>query len=279
MKFNEDIDMLKIFIWGTGNVAEETLRDCMTIDEYEILGFIDNDEEKQKSKFWNREVFAPTIISSILPDKIVVLTDAYDEIKAQIMDKFPDLEDRIENKNFFYKESLIKRYHNAKSKEITEVLEYIRTNGLDVFNYSFADKYKDLEVNVYFDEQHKLYYVYHQGHKLYISRSYKTRESVRDYYRSILLEQDKRSPHRYMNENFNVNTGDVVVDIGVAEGNFSLEIIQRVSKIYMIEADDNWIEALKLTFAPFENKVIIIKGFMSSYNEGKLITLDSVRIK
>ena len=47
MKFNEDIDMLKIFIWGTGNVAEETLRDCMTIDEYEILGFIDNDEEKQ----------------------------------------------------------------------------------------------------------------------------------------------------------------------------------------------------------------------------------------
>ena len=127
-----------------------------------------------------------------------------------------------------------------------------------------------------FDEQHKLYYVYHQGHKLYISRSYKTRESVRDYYRSILLEQDKRSPHRYMNENFNVNTGDVVVDIGVAEGNFSLEIIQRVSKIYMIEADDNWIEALKLTFAPFENKVIIIKGFMSSYNEGKLITLDSV---
>lgn len=123
MKFNEDIDMLKIFIWGTGNVAEETLRDCMTIDEYEILGFIDNDEEKQKSKFWNREVFAPTIISSILPDKIVVLTDAYDEIKAQIMDKFPDLEDRIENKNFFYKESLIKRYHNAKSKEITEVLE------------------------------------------------------------------------------------------------------------------------------------------------------------
>jgi len=276
MKFNEDIDMLKIFIWGTGNVAEETLRDCMTIDEYEILCFIDNDEEKQKSKFWNREVFAPTIISSILPDKIVVLTDAYDEIKAQIMDKFPDLEDRIENKNFFYKESLIKRYHNAKSKEITEVLEYIRTNGLDVFNYSFADKYKDLEVNVYFDEQHKLYYVYHQGHKLYISRSYKTRESVRDYYRSILLEQDKRSPHRYMNENFNVNTGDVVVDIGVAEGNFSLEIIQRVSKIYMIEADDNWIEALKLTFAPFENKVIIIKGFMSSYNEGKLITLDSV---
>lgn len=268
--------MLKLFIWGTGNIAEETLKDCMTLCEYEILGFIDNDKEKQKSKFWDKDVFAPSIMSKVLPDKIVVLTDAYAEIRAQIVEEFPDLENRIENKNYFYKESLLKRYQNANSKEIMEVLEYIRVNGLDVFNYSFVEKYKNWEVNVYFDQEHNLHYVYHKGYRLYISRSYKTEESVKDYYRSILLEQDKKSPHQYMNEKFHVKEGDIVIDAGVAEGNFSLEIIEKVSKIYMIEADDNWIEALKLTFAPFENKIAIIKGFISSYNEGNLITLDSV---
>lgn len=268
--------MLKLFIWGTGNIAEETLKDCMTLCEYEILGFIDNDKEKQKSKFWNKDVFAPSIMSKVLPDKIVVLTDAYAEIRAQIVEEFPDLENRIENKNYFYKESLLKRYQNANSKEIMEVLEYIRVNGLDVFNYSFVEKYKNWDVNVYFDQEHNLHYVYHKGYRLYISRSYKTEESVKDYYRSILLEQDKKSPHQYMNEKFHVKEGDIVIDAGVAEGNFSLEIIEKVSKIYMIEADDNWIEALKLTFAPFENKIAIIKGFISSYNEGNLITLDSV---
>lgn len=39
----------------------------------------------------------------------------------------------------------------------------------------------------------------------------------------------------YLDEDFQVEEGDVVLDVGVAEGNFSMEIIERASKIYLFE--------------------------------------------
>lgn len=46
------------------------------------------------------------------------------------------------------------------------------------------------------------------------------KEKAETYYRYILLEQDEKSPHRYLTSEFDVSEGDVVVDVGVAEGNF-----------------------------------------------------------
>ena len=79
-----------------------------------------------------------------------------------------------------------------------------------------------------------------------------------------------------MTIDFQVEDNDVVVDVGAAEGNFSLEIIDRVSKIYIIESDEKWIEALKETFRSYSEKVIFINKFITSYNEGKFATLDSL---
>ena len=77
-------------------------------------------------------------------------------------------------------------------------------------------------------------------------------------------------------KDFNVENSDVVVDVGVAEGNFSLDIIDRVKKIYLIETDDDWLEALKMTFREYEDKVQIVKGYVSSVEEGPFVTLDSI---
>ena len=89
-----------------------------------------------------------------------------------------------------------------------------------------------------------------------------------------MIEQDKKSPHRYLNETFNVNENDIVIDIGAADGNFSLEVIDRVKKLYIFESDINWIEALNATFEPWKEKVHIINKFVSNIDDNKQVTLD-----
>lgn len=268
--------MYKILIWGTGEVANKVLDNCKTINEYEIIGCIDNNIKKIGTYFRKYKVYSIEILDSVVFDKIVILTEAYEEIYSQIVDKYPTLIGKIENKNFFFKESLLCRYKGTKDEEIIKVLTNIKENGLNVFNYSFVEKYTNYKVPVYFDKKCSMNYVIHKGKFLYFPKKYDNEEKVLKYYRSILAEQDRESPHRYLSDDFNVLKGSIVVDVGVAEGNFALEIIDKVSKIYLIEADDDWIEALEETFKNYRDKVVIKRAFVSSYDEGKFSKLDSM---
>ena len=38
--------MLKIFLWGTGAVAKQILRESDCFSQYDVIGFIDNDKNK-----------------------------------------------------------------------------------------------------------------------------------------------------------------------------------------------------------------------------------------
>ncbi len=268
--------MLNLFLWGTGMVAKQVMQQCLTLENYCIQGFIDNDKSKQGTVFMGKEIYSPDVLQEKRPDRIVVLSDAYQEIYDQIVREYPQYSECVENKNYFYKESILKRYHNCQDQELQEVIQYIKENGLSVFNYSFAESYYNKEVQVFWDEIYEHFYVIYNGHRMYFSKQYITKESAADYYRSILLEQDQKSPHKYLTEEFNVKDGDVVVDVGAAEGIFSLDVIEKAKKIYIIEADEQWIQALKLTFKQYSDKVIIIKGFVNSYDEFPFITLDSV---
>lgn len=268
--------MEKIFIWGTGKISEQALEQCDVFNLYDVLGFIDNDVNKVGKYFYSRKVFAPSILGDMLPDKIVILTASYEEIKEQIKKEFPQLVDMVESMSFFYKQGLVKRYQGSCDPEIVEILNYLQVNDLQTFNYEFTKKYSKMEIEIQFDENCRMYFVYHNGKRLYFSKSLKSRESVADYYRSILIEQDAGSPHKYTDESFGVEDGDVVVDIGVAEGNFSLQIVDRVSKLYIIESDEKWIEALQETFRNYGDKVVIIKKFISSIDLGKYATLDAL---
>ena len=49
-------------------------------------------------------------------------------------------------------------------------------------------------------------------------------------------------PHRYINGDIRVEQGDVIVDAGVQEGNFSLRYIEKASKAYLFECDKRWIK-------------------------------------
>ena len=42
------------------------------------------------------------------------------------------------------------------------------------------------------------------------------------------------------NYDFEVSADDVAIDIGSAEGNFTLNIIDKIQRAYVIEADPEW---------------------------------------
>lgn len=267
---------MKIFIWGTGKAADFILNQCNVFDIYDVLGFIDNDVSKKNSFFRGKRCFLPSVLDEIKPDKIIVLTDFYEEIKRQIADIFPDMKILLEDKNFFWREAIITRYGNVHDQEIEDILEYIKKNGVHVFNYNFVNKYKDLAVDVKYDSACGMFYVYHTNRKLYFARFLNTEKKVRAYYLSLLTEQDPESPHRYLSSDFCVDEGDITVDVGAADGNFSLEIIDKVSRAYLIEENREWIEALRETFKDYQEKIVIIHKFAASVDYEKFATLDNL---
>jgi hypothetical protein len=142
-----------------------------------------------------------------------------------------------------------------------------------IFPHIFVDKYKDFKPSIFKDKS-GLYYVEHFDKKMFFPRGMKSK-SILECYNRLCLEQDIDSPHCYTNESFNVAEGDVCLDIGCAEGNFSLTHIEKIKKLYLFEVDPNWNEALNMTFAPWKSKVQIINKFISDKNDDRNISLDT----
>ncbi|MDP4173877.1 MAG: FkbM family methyltransferase [Bacteroidota bacterium] len=168
-----------------------------------------------------------------------------------------------------------------KAKYRDEINHLLRNTDIDnplsfIFPYPFSLKYDYCNVKVYKDVKNGLFYVLHHGKKLYYSRDYKEEIEVQKAYYWISIEQDDASPHRYINDSFSVAQDDVVVDIGAAEGNFSLEIIEKASKLFIFETDEKWIEALNATFEPWGKKVEIINKYVSDVNNETCIRLDNI---
>lgn len=261
--------MEKILFWGTGKVAEETFEQCVYLKEYDIVGFVDNDSNKWGKSFKGYKIYRPCTdeFKQIEFDLIVVLTDYYNEIKQQIESELPEYSNKIENKYYCYKNSIINKYKLSDDEEIQEIVRYLKSNPLEVFNYEFVHKYNVDELDVQYDESKGLYYANYLGKRMYFSSKMKTLSDARNYYKSILLEQDVKSPHKYCDNTFGIKEGDIIVDVGAAEGNFSLEYIDIASEIYIIEADEEWIKALEHTFEGYEDKVHIIHAYAGAFDE------------
>jgi len=144
-----------------------------------------------------------------------------------------------------------------------------------VFPYPFVFNYNINDIKVEFDVDKKLYYVMHKGKRLYYSREFKNEIDIRNSYNDIAAEQDVNSPHRYLDNIFKIEPNEIVIDIGAAEGNFSLDVIETAGKIYIFETKPTWIEALNATFEPWKDKVVIINKYVSNINDDNCVTLDS----
>lgn len=264
------------FIWGTGNIAEEiNLYYGTMINKLNIKGYIDNNLKKQGERFKNCVIYHPDILKQEREGYLIIANGFYDDIINQVEKDYPWYNDRIVDSLFFERLQILSRYEKNSDEDIKRIIDYLKKNSLEVFNYDFSKDYQQDNYSVEFDREKELYFTMFSNKKMYFSRSYQTEKSVLEYFNSICMEQDKMSPHKYLNDSFNVKEGDIVIDAGVAEGNFALSVIDKVKKIYLFEPDQEWVEALNYTFEPYKDKVVIINKCLSNYINESTTTIDN----
>lgn len=159
------------------------------------------------------------------------------------------------------------------SEEQAELISYLKGNPIYVFPYNFQEKYDYRNVTVFLDEDLGLRYVLMEGKRLYFKRKW-SEAIIKGCYSFLQMEQDIDSPHRYQINDFLVKEREIVVDIGTAEGNFALSVVEKAGKLILFEPDEEWIEPLEATFYPWKGKVEIVNKFVSAENDKKDTTLD-----
>jgi hypothetical protein len=203
-----------------------------------------------------------SMIKRILPEAfIIVLKNLIDNKGRDRRKKMQKIVDYFRNLN-----------KNEQTYEILDIINFFEKNGFSYFPYDFSLR-QTLQNEAFFDASCKMYFVLHKNKKMYFPQTFDKKRSE-CCYSSLLLEQDEKSPHLYITDKFNVKEGDIIADIGSAEGIFSLSNIEKASKIYLFESDKNWIEALEKTFEPYKTKVQIINKSISAKTKRDNITLD-----
>ncbi len=163
---------------------------------------------------------------------------------------------------------------NGLNDDQKAVINYLRENQVSIFPYPFQENYRPDQIRVFSDPALGMKYVLHEGKKLYFMRRWNEKR-IRTSYTELLKEQDPESPHRYISSDFSPGPEDVVADIGAAEGNFSLSVVDQVRRIYIFEYDRGWIEALGATFAAWKEKVEIIPKYVAGFDDERHIRLDT----
>ena len=198
---------------------------------------------------------------------------------------FFDVSRYLYNKKNYGKEyrnflNAIKYNEEADVKSIYDRLTLLGNKALRdmyyiTFPYSFVENYigKDANpVQAYVDEEGWAY-VLHNGKRLYGQKSW-NKGVIARYYTGLMIEQDKEAAHCYFPKGGYNCSNEVVADLGAAEGIFGLDVIDKVKKLYLFECDNTWIEPLQRTFAPWKDKVEIVKKYVSDKTSDGTVSLD-----
>ncbi|MCL2359367.1 MAG: FkbM family methyltransferase [Nitrososphaerota archaeon] len=192
------------------------------------------------------------------------------------------------------------RYDDAKKTDILRVFSLLKEKGPVTFpemNELIRKKYFTRKLEIKKDSATGLFYVLVDNNKKLFYKSGMDEISVYRSFNSVSLEQDYASPHRYLTndqyfvgvmnsdakqvsdrdeDSFGVTNNGIIIDVGAAEGNFALSVIEQASKVYIIESDAAWCEALKHTFSPYKEKVEIIQKYLSNISDDNHITLNDL---
>lgn len=199
------------------------------------------------------------------------------DIKNIIYKKFG-----FENRKLQILEKKVLEYYQSDSnrKECEEEYSFLvsnplktRNNKLYAFHAPFINLYNIENIEVFYDRTYKMYYVIHNGVKMYMKKSF-TKKQAKEYYLSLLAEQDKNSPHRYLDDELMNKHYRTIVDVGAAEGIFAIEMLDFADHIILFEYDSEWIEALRKTFFEYTNLVEIRKAFVTDEIGTNKTTLD-----
>lgn len=272
----------KCIVWGTGEVFEiifkhkDMLYSELWID-YEILAFADNDQNKWGKDFHNKKIISPSQISEYEYDKIVICSSYYEEIRKQCTDELGISKNCIvlgEDLIKYFLKTLKKKYFDCEDQEILDILKHYEVKGFNIFGtYNAHEGKKSL---VYRDTDNAPYILF-EGKKMYYPMTFCFfHQNGQEYVKDVLGEQGELSPHKYIRTPEDIPENAVIVDAGVCEGNFALRYIEKAKKIYLIEPDHIWMDALKKTFAPYSDKVVFCEKFLGNNDTKDTIKLDSL---
>lgn len=201
------------------------------------------------------------------------------KIKGRLRKRFPNLYGKYTG--WFWPSSRVRRKilrdlrrHPERYApfELAQAADYVYQKGISVFPHEFREKYDSMPVEVL--EEDGMKYVVHNGRRLYFPHD--RAEEAADLYRSLRREQDPQSPHCYETAGFGFGEGDVLFDVGAAEGIFALDNVEKASLVLLFECDPRWVEALEKTFEPWADKVKIINKFVSESGGEHSVTVDDV---
>lgn len=167
--------------------------------------------------------------------------------------------------------------YRATHREYWDEVSYFIRNGKCVFPYEQIQTCGEIESG--YDTERQLPFVMHKGKRLYFRNDYninKCKSLYRGYIESECLlggKYRRKQPHQYQTDNFMIEEGDVLVDVGCAEALLSLDNIDKVSKVYLFESEHGWIPALQATFENYRDKVVIFNKYVSGVDSSNTITL------
>lgn len=269
---------MRLLIWGTGGAVKNMMAYAGKYWQgLDITGYLDSDGQKWGSRFEDgKEIYSPSRLPELPFDKLIICNAYYEEIKSRILREYPETEPLLEDRLYLVQQLMSVKYRDSKEPDILATLEYWKANKISPFNQHIAKK--EALCEVWTDQENGMPYIsVLGGRRMYYTRNYEfIVKDGRKYVMDPFTEQSPDSPHLYLYGEHQVKEGGVVVDAGCGEGNFALSVVDRASRLYLIESDPAWVEALKLTFRGYEDKVVIC-GKMLSNNDGiHTVTLDTL---
>lgn len=269
---------IKSIIWGVGGTTIDFLQKKIMYHDFEIVCFTDNNSNLWGKTFHNNlPIVSPDELCKIDYDIVIICSLYFKEIKEQLINDLEVPEDKIITFKDIEKKicaQLIEKYKDNEEEDIVNVLKEYKTGDLHILGSYHPPITKFSEV---FRDENGFPYIMFLGKKMFFPKNHKfNKRNGKEIVEDILYEQGSESPHRYIPDNFCMPDNSIIVDAGVCEGNFSLRYIEKAKKIYLIEVDELWMEALKKTFAPYRDKVVFCNKFLSGRDNGSEITLDTL---
>lgn len=169
------------------------------------------------------------------------------------------------------------RYRNEIDFLKTAPYEYLMDH---IFPYRRILNGPTLEVG--WDGKSRLPYVVHDSRKLYFPRKMPLPE-VERMYRTLTEEEGllgtgclQKSPHQYVCGEYRVEEGDILLDIGSAEGLFAFHHAPVAKRIYLFEGLKEWRKPLAQSFAEYAEKTTIVSRFLGTKTSRSTIRLNDV---
>ena len=277
--------MKNLIIFGTGFFAKKFFAKFQKSlkAEYKILFFTDNDSKKHGHTFFDYTILPTSEILKNDFDLIMLLCN--DKNATSIKEQLKNLgvpEHKISVWPNILKEFVRKYNSNITDAGILETFAYWDSGkDFSVFNQFIDNKYHSYSP-VYYDDKVDLPYIFitdieDKQKRLYYPRH--TKFDVVDGHqvvKDILYEQAAGSPHAYIKENHEIKCGDVIVDAGVCEGNFSIRYVDIASKMYLFESDSQWEEPHYYTFKDYQDKTVFIHKPLSNKIDGGGVRFDDI---